>query len=34
MFSERQDFAPGQRIHLSPQLERVHLFDAESGQRF
>jgi multiple sugar transport system ATP-binding protein len=34
MFSERHNFAPGQRIHLSPQLERVHLFDAESGQRF
>jgi multiple sugar transport system ATP-binding protein len=34
MFSERHDFAPGQRIQLRPQLERVHLFDAESGQRF
>lgn len=30
-FAERQDFSRGQRIHLSPTPDRVHLFDAESG---
>lgn len=30
---ERHQFAPGTPIHLVPDLERSHLFDAETGQR-
>ena len=33
VFRERHDFAPGSTIHLQPDLERAHLFDAGSGQR-
>ena len=33
VFRERHDFAPGSTIHLLPDLQRAHLFDAESGQR-
>jgi multiple sugar transport system ATP-binding protein len=30
---DRTDCRPGQRIHLSPDLARAHVFDAASGQR-
>jgi len=33
VFRERHDFAPGTTIHLQPDLQRAHLFDAQSGQR-
>jgi multiple sugar transport system ATP-binding protein len=33
VFRERHDFAPGTTIHLLPDLQRAHLFDADSGQR-
>jgi multiple sugar transport system ATP-binding protein len=33
VFRERHDFAPGTTIHLQPDLQRAHLFDAASGQR-
>ena len=33
VFRERYDFAPGTTIHLQPDLQRAHLFDATSGQR-
>ena len=33
VFRERHDFAPGSTIHLLPDLERAHLFDAGSGER-
>ncbi|MGL6110801.1 MAG: ABC transporter ATP-binding protein [Rubrivivax sp.] len=33
VFRERHDFAPGSTIHLLPDLQRAHLFDAHSGQR-
>ncbi|RZI93009.1 MAG: ATP-binding cassette domain-containing protein, partial [Variovorax sp.] len=33
VFRERYDFAPGTVIHLQPDLQRAHLFDATSGQR-
>ena len=33
VFRERHDFAPGSTIHLQPDLQRAHLFDAASGQR-
>ena len=33
VFRERHALSPGQEIHLSPAVERVHLFDAESGER-
>jgi multiple sugar transport system ATP-binding protein len=33
VFRERHDFAPGSIIHLSPDLQRAHLFDAGTGQR-
>ncbi len=33
VFRERHDFAPGSTIHLLPDLQRVHLFDAGSGRR-
>jgi len=31
-FSERHTFRPGEMISLQPQLDVVHLFDAESGK--
>ncbi len=33
VFRERHDFEPGSTIHLLPDLQRAHLFDAGSGQR-
>ncbi len=33
VFHERHDFIPGSTIHLQPDLQRAHLFDAASGQR-
>jgi multiple sugar transport system ATP-binding protein len=33
VFRERHDFAPGTTIHLQPDLDRAHLFDAASGRR-
>jgi multiple sugar transport system ATP-binding protein len=33
VFRERHDFAPGSTIHLLPDQQRAHLFDAASGQR-
>ncbi|MES2999671.1 MAG: sn-glycerol-3-phosphate ABC transporter ATP-binding protein UgpC [Pseudomonadota bacterium] len=33
VFRERHDFAPGSTIHLVPDAQRSHLFDAQSGQR-
>jgi multiple sugar transport system ATP-binding protein len=33
VFRERHDFAPGSIIHLLPDLQRAHLFDASTGQR-
>ena len=33
VFRERHDFQPGSTIHLLPDLQRAHLFDAGSGQR-
>jgi len=33
LFRERHGFTPGQPIRLMPQLNAVHLFDAESGER-
>ena len=33
VFRERHDFAPGSTIHLQPDLQRAHLFDAGSGER-
>ena len=33
VFSERHSLSPGQEIELSPALDKVHLFDAESGKR-
>ena len=33
VFRERHDFAPGSTIHLLPDRQRAHLFDAESGLR-
>jgi multiple sugar transport system ATP-binding protein len=33
VFRERHSFAPGTTIHLQPDLQRAHLFDAASGQR-
>ncbi|MBS0434954.1 MAG: sn-glycerol-3-phosphate ABC transporter ATP-binding protein UgpC [Proteobacteria bacterium] len=32
VFRERHDFAPGSTIRLQPDLQRAHLFDAESGK--
>jgi len=32
-FRERHSFKPGQRVPMMPMLDKVHLFDAESGQR-
>jgi len=33
VFRERHQFAPGQQIHLAPDLGAVHLFDKATGQR-
>ncbi|MDQ6684061.1 MAG: sn-glycerol-3-phosphate ABC transporter ATP-binding protein UgpC [Pseudomonadota bacterium] len=33
VFRERHEFAPGSTIHLQPDLQRAHLFDAASGAR-
>jgi multiple sugar transport system ATP-binding protein len=33
VFRDRQDFAPGQTIHLKPRAEAIHLFDQDSGNR-
>jgi multiple sugar transport system ATP-binding protein len=33
VFRERYDFAPGSVIHLQPDLQRAHLFDAGTGAR-
>ena len=33
VFRERHDFAPGSHIHLKPDLQRAHVFDADSGRR-
>jgi multiple sugar transport system ATP-binding protein len=33
VFRERHDFTPGSTIHLRPDLQRAHLFDAGTGQR-
>jgi multiple sugar transport system ATP-binding protein len=33
VFRERYDFAPGSTIHLVPDPQRAHLFDAQTGQR-
>jgi multiple sugar transport system ATP-binding protein len=33
VFRERHDFTPGSTIHLVPDTQRAHLFDAGSGQR-
>ena len=33
VFRERHDFAPGSTIYLRPDVQRAHLFDAESGLR-
>jgi multiple sugar transport system ATP-binding protein len=33
VFRERHDFAPGTMIHLQPDLQHAHLFDADSGRR-
>jgi multiple sugar transport system ATP-binding protein len=32
VFSERHDFKPGQKIHLRPRIDAVHLFDAITGK--
>jgi multiple sugar transport system ATP-binding protein len=32
VFRERHDFRAGEAIHLVPDHERTHLFDAESGK--
>jgi len=33
VFRERHDFAPGSTIHLLPDVQRAHLFDAGTGER-
>jgi multiple sugar transport system ATP-binding protein len=33
VFHERHSFAPGSTIHLRPDLQHAHLFDAGSGRR-
>ena len=33
VFRERHDFAPGTIVHLVPDMQRAHLFDAQTGQR-
>ena len=32
LFRERHDLQPGQPLALKPNLDVIHLFDAESGQ--
>jgi multiple sugar transport system ATP-binding protein len=33
VFRERHAFVPGQGVHLTPQTDLIHVFDAESGDR-
>ena len=33
VFRERHSFAPGETIHLKPDPNHIHVFDADSGQR-
>ena len=33
VFRERHDFTPGSTIHLQPDVQRAHLFDASTGRR-
>jgi multiple sugar transport system ATP-binding protein len=33
VFHERHSFAPGEHIHLIPDVDHVHLFARESGMR-
>jgi multiple sugar transport system ATP-binding protein len=33
VFHERHAFSPGSSIHLQPDLQRAHLFDAGTGRR-
>jgi multiple sugar transport system ATP-binding protein len=33
VFRERHSFAPGETIHLKPDPDHLHVFDAETGQR-
>jgi multiple sugar transport system ATP-binding protein len=33
VFRERHAFVPGQGVHLTPQTDLIHIFDAESGDR-
>ena len=33
VFRERHAFEPGQTIHLKPDPDHIHIFDAETGQR-
>ena len=33
VFHDRYAFTPGSTIHLQPDLQRAHLFDAGSGRR-
>ena len=33
VFRERHAFAPGTTIHLQPDVQRAHLFDASTGRR-
>jgi multiple sugar transport system ATP-binding protein len=33
VFRDRHAFAPGSTIHLQPDIDRAHLFDAASGRR-
>ena len=32
VFRERHDFAPGSVVRLQPDLQRAHLFDADTGR--
>ena len=32
VFRERHAFSPGSTVHLQPDAQRAHLFDASSGQ--
>ncbi|WP_299730365.1 sn-glycerol-3-phosphate ABC transporter ATP-binding protein UgpC [uncultured Tateyamaria sp.] len=33
VFRERHSFAPGETIHLKPDPDHIHVFDADTGQR-
>ncbi|MFL4472119.1 ABC transporter ATP-binding protein [Tateyamaria armeniaca] len=33
VFRERHSFSPGETIHLKPDPDHIHMFDAETGQR-